>query len=78
VSTLLQFQQQRPRGHVFEFARSSVPLPSLGQNPRQAIATPHRITLNQRLYLANLDATDMAALNGCGFEHPAKLSTEIG
>jgi hypothetical protein len=75
--SLVKLEQQRASGHVFELAGGGIPLLFLGQNPRQAMATPKRIGLNQRLNLCDLDATDFAALNNFGFEHAPRLPRGI-
>ena len=76
-SSLLQFQQQRPSGHVFELTRSGIPFPSLGQDPRQSPATPKRVRLDQRLDLCDLGTTNFAALNDLDFQHAANLLSAL-
>src|SRR6267143_7198037 len=62
-SSVLKFEQQRPSRHVFELARSGVPLPTLGQDARQLPSTPLWMTCDELLNLAHLSAANPAPLN---------------
>src|SRR6266705_799935 len=75
---LLQFEQQRPSGHVFELAGRVAPVPERGQMLAQATATPLWMP---RQYLANLlqiGGANLPPLNETWFIHQPQTGKRRG
>ena len=77
-TALLQFEQQRPGGHVFELAHGVMPVPERGQMLAQAAATPVRMRGQPLANLFQISHGNVPPLNDARFIHEPQIGRGRG